>query len=389
MTRQGRAAGRADVVIVGAGIVGCSIAFQLASRGAERIALLDRDTPGQGSTSKATGGFRHQFATQVNIELSIESVKLFEQFRDVVGADLDMRRSGYLFVSEDPARGDVMQRNVALQRSLGVPSSVVGAEEATRLVPGLVVSPMTVGTYCAADGVASPTDACAGFLAAARRLGVEVHAKRRVVGIDLHGDRVIGVRTESGSIACDSVVLAAGVWTPEVADSVGVALPIRPHHRQAFMTKGDAGIPHEVPFTVDLDSGAYFHREGEGMIIGGTDHGDERGFDQRLDWSQLPTLIEALTRRLPSAEDLEIQSGWAGLREMTPDEHGLVGAIPSVSGLYIAAGFSGHGFMHSPAVGRVVADLVLTGKCEHPDITPLYPLRFSDGTISTRDSQSF
>lgn len=378
-----------DVVIVGAGIIGCSIAFQLASRGARRIALLDRGLPGDGSTSKATGGFRHQFSTRVNVELSLESVAMFQDFENVVGAPLAIRRLGYLFVSDDEQRIAAMERNVELQRSLGVQVDVLDPKALEALVPPLKVDDMTVGTFCAADGLASPTDACAGFLAAARNLGVEVYPRHEVSAIETRAGRVTGVRTELGEVACETLVLSAGVWSPAIASTVGVQLPIRPHHRQAFMTVGDAGVPASAPFTIDLDTGAYFHGEGQGLVIGGTDHGDDRGFDDRLDWSLLPRLVEALTRRLPPAENLEIQSGWAGLREMTPDEHGIVGALPGVEGGYVAAGFSGHGFMHSPAIGRIVADLVETGTCRHPDISPLSPTRFEGPEARSRDAQSF
>lgn len=379
-----------DVVVVGAGIAGASIAFHLARKGSARIGILDRALPGQGSTSKATGGFRHQFASRVNIELSIESAHVFDQFHELVGAPLDIRRVGYAFVSDEAERHAAMRHNVALQRSLGVDVSILGPDEIRRLVPGLAVGPQSAATFCAADGVASPTDACAGFLSAARRMGVEIMQNRAVTRIRVDNDRVAAVDTDAGPISCGSVILAAGVWTPALAAPLGVMLPIRPHHRQAFMALGDIGVPQDAPFTVDLDTGAYFHRESGGMVIGGTDNGDDRGFDDRLDWSLLPRLVEALTARLPAADRLSIQSGWAGLREMTPDEHGLVGPIPPIEGLFVAAGFSGHGFMHSPAVGRIIADMVIDGQCTAPDVTPLAPLRFAATTATSGDhSTSF
>jgi sarcosine oxidase subunit beta len=377
------------IAIVGAGIVGSSIAYNLASRGAKDVGVFERALPGEGSTAKATGGFRHQFGTRVNIELSKESIQVFEQFESIVGVPLQLKRVGYLFLTDDIDKAAQLRRNVDLQRSLGVDVSELGPDDITRRLPGLRVAESTMGTFCPDDGITSPTDVAAGYLSAAKRMGVEVHPRDEVRSILLQDRRVIGLETADGRVDCETVILSAGVWTPAVAATIGLDVPIRPHHRQVFMADGDAGLPKVTPFTVDLDTGAYFHREGAGLLLGGTDHGDDRGFVETLDWSLVPTLVEATISRVPAAEGVVIQSGWAGLREMTPDEHGLVGSVPGFSGLYIAAGFSGHGFMHSPAVGRIIADLVLDGRCDHPDIAALDPLRFASGATEVGDANRF
>ncbi len=367
----------AQVVIVGAGIVGASVAFHLVQAGVNDVVVLDAAQAGGGATAKATGGIRQQFDSAINVRLSIESARFFEQFEARVGTPLRFRQCGYLFLTDAADRAAALRHSVAMQQQLGVPVQLLSPDAVAGLVPGIELSHVQAASFCSADGLASPTDACSGFLSAAKHGGVRVFEDRPATGIGVIGGRVREVQTSSGPIACEVVVNAAGVGSPAVARYVGVDLPVAPHHRQVFVTDRFDRIPDGSPFTVDLDSGAYFHKESAGVILGGTDDGDTRALGEYVDWDLVPRLVGAVSRRMPPLADAAIKRGWAGLREMTPDEHAIVGALDEPAGFLCATGFSGHGFMHSPAVGRIVATLIAGGPITDLDLAPLAPQRFA------------
>jgi sarcosine oxidase subunit beta len=370
-----------QIAIVGGGIVGLSIAYHLAARGCRDVCVLDRGRLGQGATAKATGGIRQQFSSEVNIRLSQESLALFERFEEVMGSPAGLRRVGYLFLASSDRDWAWLRQAAGLQRRLGVPTQVLEPEEARRLVDGLRTDDLRGATFCATDGVADPHLVAQAFAREARHFGVRLLEDCEVTGIGLERGRVREVRVKDGTtIACDAIVNAAGVHAREVGLMAGVDLPVEPNHRQVFVAEPLAALSRPTPVTVDLGSGAYVHVEASGAILmGGTDRGDRRGYDERLDWARLPLLVEAVTHRVPALEGARVRRGWAGLREMTPDELAIVGRVSDIEGYFVAAGFSGHGFMHAPAVGRLVADLVLDGTTSGIDISPLSPDRFRHG----------
>jgi sarcosine oxidase subunit beta len=372
------AVGGADVVIVGGGIVGSSIAFHLAEAGVTRVTVLERGRLAEGSTSRATGGVRQQFSSPVHVELARESARFYESFEARVGAPLDFRQVGYLFVAETPAVRDALVRGAEVQRGLGVPVEVLDAAGVSRLQPPIRVGDATAGTFCPEDGLASPPDACLGFVAAARRAGVAVEEGRAVTGVETAGGAVRGVRTTGGPLACDLVVDAAGVWAPDVARPLGVELPIEPHHRQVCLLEECPGVAFDSPFTVDMETGAYFHGERGGLVVGGTDNGDRRGFDDANDMDVVAGALEKLSSRLPAVRDLGVRRPWAGLREMTPDGSPLVGPAGGHEGFVVVAGFSGHGFMLAPAIGRRVAAALGSGDWDR-ELAGLGPDRFGAG----------
>jgi sarcosine oxidase subunit beta len=277
-----------------------------------------------------------------------------------------------------------LQESASLQRRLGVPVECLTPKEASRLVPGLNIDDVPGATFCGTDGIADPHAVLQAFARQARRLGVRILEGHEITGIHLDGAGVRGVQMKGGeAIAADVVVNAAGVCAKEVGLMAGINIPIEPHHRQVFVAKPMAELPGPFPLTVDLRSGTYVHVERNGSIVlGGGDHGDRRGFDESLDWSLLPRLIDAVTHRFPALEAARIQRGWAGLREMTPDELAIVGPVTGVDGYFAAAGFSGHGFMHAPAIGRVMAELILDGKASTIDVSALSLERFRTGNLS-------
>ena len=329
-------------------------------------------------------GIRQQFTSEVNIRLSQESLKRFERFEEEMGASADLRQVGYLFLASSEDDWAWLQRGASLQRRLGVPVELLTPEEARRLVPGLRIDDLVGATFCGTDGIADPYAVVQAFARQARRLGVRILEGHEITGIFRDAAKIRGVRVKGGEAIVSSLVVnAAGVHARDVGQMARVQIPVEPHHRQVFVAEPMAELPGPIPMTIDLRSGTYMHVEPNGSIVlGGGDHGDRRGFDQSLDWSFLPRLIEAVTHRLPALEAAQIRRGWAGLREMTPDELAIIGPVPGVQGLFVAAGFSGHGFMHAPAVGQVMAELILDGKASTIDISALSLERFRTGQLS-------
>jgi sarcosine oxidase subunit beta len=373
----------AEIVIIGGGVIGLSIAYHLAARGCRRVCVLERDLIGQGATAKATGGIRQQFSSEINIRLSQESLKCFERFEEEMGCSADFRQVGYLFLASSEMDWAWLQEAATLQRRLGVPVEFLTPEEAWRLVPGLRIDDLLGATFCGTDGIADPYTVVQVFARQARRLGVRILEGREVVAIRVEAGRARGVGLRGAeAVAADVIINAAGVHAREVGLMAGIEIPVEPHHRQVFVAEPLAAFPGPVPLTVDLKSGSYIHVEPNGgIVMGGGDHSDRRGFDESLDWSLLPRLIEAVTHRFPALEGARIRRGWAGLREMTPDELAIVGPVSQVEGLYLAAGFSGHGFMHAPAVGLLIAELILDGKASTIDISALSLDRFRTGSL--------
>jgi sarcosine oxidase, subunit beta len=371
------------IVIIGGGIIGTSIAYHLASSEYGNVTLVERGLIGEGSTAKATGGIRQQFSSPANALLSREAVAYYHDFKAIVGEPFAFRQHGYLFVTTSADALTMARSAVVMQRGLGIAADVVTPEEAGRLNPGLRTADLAGGTYCPTDGSASPADAVQAFARQARLHGVQIRQHVRAVGIDRDGDgRVRAVLTTEGTVPAETVIIAAGPWSGQVTEMVGVQIPLSPRSRQAFAISSASWLSADLPFTVDLDSGAYLHPEQSGGVIGGTDREQSAGFEARVDESRLPRLISAVGWRFPGLADARLKHGWAGLREMTPDEHALVGPVGSVPGLWVAAGFSGHGFMHAPVIGRELARWLLTGG-PGLDLSRLDPGRFTSSQPAT------
>ncbi len=372
-----------EIAIIGGGVAGLSIAYHLAARGCRGVCVLERGQIGQGATARATGGIRQQFSREINVRLSQESLKQFERFEEEMGSSADFRQVGYLFLASRESDWAWLQEAASLQHRLGVPVELLTPEEAKRLVPGLRIDDLLGATFCGTDGIADPYAVVQTLARQARRLGVRILEGREVSGIRIEAGSVRGVGLRDGAeVAADLVVNAAGVHARDVGLMAGIEIPVEPHHRQVFVAEPLTTLPGPIPLTVDLTSGSYVHVEPNGgIVMGGGDHGDRRGFDESLDWSLLPRLIEAVTHRIPALESARIQRGWAGLREMTPDELAIVGPVPQVEGFYLAVGFSGHGLMHAPAIGKVVTELILDGKASTIDISSLSLDRFRTGQL--------
>jgi sarcosine oxidase, subunit beta len=369
----------ASVVIVGGGVMGTSAAFHLAEAGVD-VVLLERAALGSGSTSRAAGGVRAQFSDALNIQIAQRSLEAFRCFATRPGWEIDLKRSGYLFVLSREADVAEFESNVALQNRYGVPSRMLTAGEARVLCPLLAGEDILAASYSPDDGHATPEAVVQGYAYTARALGAHVRVGCEVTGIDTEHDRITSVQTSHGPIATNVVICAAGAWSRACGEMVGQALPVTPLRRQILFTEPMDDLPPGLPFTIDFATSFYFHREGPGLLMGMSDRRETPGFALETTDDWVPDLLEIASRRAPRIADAGIKGGWAGLYEVTPDHNAIIGESERVSRFLYATGFSGHGFLQGPAVGEILRDLVL----ERPpfvNIAPLSVTRFSDAML--------
>jgi sarcosine oxidase subunit beta len=383
----------ADVVIVGGGCMGCSVAWHLAQRGITNLVLLEREPQlAAGSTGKNAGGVRHQFSHAANIELSKESIGMMARFEEIVGTPIDFHQDGYLFLLSKNADVETFRKNVALQQRHGVDVRWVSNDEARVLAPGLDLAGVKGATYCPDDGVADPNGVTMGFAKGAMSRGVEIVRDVEVTGLQLSGHQVAEVRTSKGNISTPIVVNAAGPWAKSIGRMLGVDVPVEPERRHIFIASPPGGgswddpthagrVPKSKLLVIDFETTFYFHREGGGLLFGMGDPDERPGFDITVRWDFLPKVIEVAVQRLPALADAAVSHAWAGLYEMTPDHNPIIGPSSDVDGFYTIAGFSGHGFQHAPAAGRILADLI-AGRDPKFDLSPFELDRFSRRVVS-------
>ncbi|TDD25203.1 FAD-binding oxidoreductase [Kribbella turkmenica] len=369
----------ADVVIVGGGVMGTSIAFHLAEAGVERVLLLERDGLGSGSTSKAAGGVRANFSDELNIALGARSLEAFARFGERPGQEIDLHRVGYLFLLETPDQLELFRASTRLQNAAGQPTRMLGVDEAVALAPIISPDGLVGACFSPSDGHCTPESVVLGYASAARRLGATLVTGCEVTGIDADGNQIRAVRTGRGTVRTGTVVCAAGAWSRQLGELVGVDLPVTPLRRQIVVTEAIAGLPSGLPMTIDFSSTFYFHREGPGLLVGMSDPEELPGFHLNRTDTWLPRLTERMEHRAPALLDVGLTGGWAGLYENTPDHNALIGEADGVSRFLYATGFSGHGFLQGPAVGEVVRDLYLE-RTPFVDISPLHAGRFTTDT---------
>ena len=370
----------ADTVIIGGGIMGASTAYHLAKRGCTNVVVLEAgEMFGLGSTGLNAGGVRYQFASRVNIELSKLSFGMMERFADEMDQQIGLRRCGYLFMLDQPEDLEQFRRNVALQNQHGVPSRVVTTEEIASLAPEVDVSGIIGGTWCPADGLVDPHGLLQGYISNARRFGATLRTGARVEAVDVANGRVAAVRTKDDVIATQKVVIAAGPWSASIGEMVGVEIPIEPIRRQIAVTGPIPGLRSDFPFVIDFSRSLYFHREGPGILTGKSNNDEPPSFDTSVDQEWRLRHFEEAVQRLPLLADAEISAEWAGLYEVTPDDQPILGKLAEVDGLFICAGFSGHGLMHGPATGLLMAEEILDGRARTIDIDALRWERFASG----------
>ncbi|MFL5864735.1 MAG: NAD(P)/FAD-dependent oxidoreductase [Solirubrobacteraceae bacterium] len=369
----------ASVVIIGGGVIGTSAAFHLSEAGVD-VVLCERAELGSGSTSRAAGGVRAQFSDALNIQIAQRSLKAFGAFAERPGWEIDLKRSGYLFVLSRQDDMAEFQSSVELQNAHGVPSRMLTAGEARQLCPLLGGEDILGASFSPDDGHATPEAVVQGYAVAARRLGADLRVGCEVIGIETAGGEIRTVITNHGPIATSIVLCAAGAWSRRCGDMVGVALPVTPLRRQILFTEPMDDLPPELPFTIDFASSFYFHREGPGLLMGMSHGAEQPGFELQTTDDWIPDLLRIASRRAPRIAEAGIKGGWAGLYEVTPDHNAIIGESRRVGRFLYATGFSGHGFLQGPAVGEILRDLVL----ERPpfvDVGPLSVDRFSDAML--------
>jgi sarcosine oxidase subunit beta len=367
----------ADIVVIGAGIVGCSIAYHLVAQAAPKVVVVEKDLICSGSTGKSAGGIRQQFATELNVRLSLESLKMFHRMRDELGIDPEFRQVGYLFMAATGKEVDLFRRQAEFLQGHGIPVRMVSPDDIRRIVPYVRLDDIIGGAYCSTDGYAAPYEVTMGYASAARRRGVTIHEQRAVTGILKDGDRVAGVETSQGPIHAPVVVNAAGPDGGLVGVMAGVDVPVKPYRRQLFVTGPLPEFSQEPPLTIDYHRNWYFRGEMGGCLFSGPKD-DESTFDTSVDWEHLAESVAKAVARVPVLEQAEIKRGWAGSYDLSPDNNAILGAVPELPGFYLATGHSGHGFMHGPATGKLMAELILTGRTSI-DISALRLDRFRTG----------
>jgi len=385
----------ASTVIVGGGVVGCAAAFFLSERGEHDVVLLERDRLGQGTSKGGLGGIRHQFVDDLDVRLSKLAVSFWRSFEDRTGAGFEFHRRGYLFIAETALGLAQLRQPMPLYERVGVNVEMVDLAEIERLVPGIRIDDLVGGRFGAEDGYGDPLEALAGFAGSAQLGGVTIREHVAALELVREGDRVTGVRTSEGVIACERVLLATGCWTASLAATAGVAVPIWPYAR-SIMESGPYPALSHAPMTIEWESGFHFRPKGpaqrfavpnltsDGRVEKGPGAAPAAFVPGEFAPLVVPPSLEQWVRaraawRHPLFADLRITDSWACYYEMTPDDHPVVGAVPGVAGLYLAAGFSGHGFMHTPATAQLVVEEMLDGHAHTLDIADLSLERFASG----------
>ena len=386
----------ADVVIIGGGIVGASVAFHLSERGCTDVLVVEREArQGLGSTGRATGGVRAQFATAINIRMSRYSIDFFTRFEEATGHACGYEAAGYLFVATSEAQLDYLKRARERQRAEGLTNvELVGAAEIARRVPGLRTDDVLGGSFCRTDGFIAPLKVLDGFTACATKRGVRVWTETQVTGIDVRGGRVAGVETSRGRIATRAVVNASGAWAAGTARLAGVEIPVVPLRRQLVSVQPRAPLPAGLPMVIDMSDGFHFRPESRagvaaaGALLAWPDDAETPGFKTDFDPAFTEKVFRRARERAPFLADATVNASRcrAGLYEVTPDHHAIIGESREVGGLFFANGFSGHGVMHSPATGRLVSELILDGRASLLDASALAAERFASGRLPAETS---
>lgn len=380
---------RAQIVIIGGGVVGASVAFHLVERGVQDVLILEREPEqGRGSTGAATGGVRAQFETDINIKMSLYSIDFLKNWDH----DCEYDPKGYLFFATTDAQFDYLRRNVEKQRSLGVNDvHVVDPVEIAGIVPGMICDDIVGGTFGKNDGFINPLAVMRGFTEAAIRGGAAIEHGVEVLGLTVHSGRLTSVETTKGSVECDAAVVCTGARAAELAGTAGIDLPVSPQRRQIVWSKTREPLPDSLPMVIDIGTGFHFRpakdfrggNVGKDEVLFAFPDSDEQ-CSTRTDFEA--SFIEKVYARAKLRADFLYGSEVlrdrcrAGLYENTPDHHAILGGC-EVNGLYFANGFSGHGVMHSPATGRALAEIILDGKASFLDVSCLSLDRVAKGEL--------
>jgi sarcosine oxidase subunit beta len=373
----------ADAIVIGAGIMGSSTAYHLKLREFGKVVVLERGAICSGSSALASGGMRHQYSSKVGIELSKVAFTYIDRYKEEFGSEIVFNRIGYLFLATLPEQRALYEQNVALQKSLGVEVYLLDADDVERQFPYVNTEDLHAATYTPNDGYTDPYIWTTGVANRAREIGVDFRVNHEVTGITRSGNGMNRVTTDRGEFEAPILVIAAGCWSGQVGKMIDVDIPVQPQVRQQYWT---APFPKEklgvTPFTIDQSHSGSFHRRGEALLLGATPPGPP-SFNAVVDMNGIPELMEKLVHRCPVIADAEIASGYAGLFEMTPDHNGIISAVTGHEGVYVMAGFSGHGFMHGTVAGKLLTELIMDGEFKTVDVSAMNLDRFAKGELLT------
>jgi sarcosine oxidase, subunit beta len=374
----------AEVVVIGAGVIGASVAYHLAEKGCNPVIVLElHSAPGQGSTSRATGGFRAQFASEVNVRLSLLSREKLGRFEEELGVDPGYRPCGYLFLASEESQLDALREAQEIQKAAGLEEvQTVAPSEIEDINPAVRADGLVGGVFCPTDGFIRPMQVLRGYVEGACRLGARFEYGVECTGFELDGSgRIAEVRTSSGDVAAGSVVNAAGAWAALVARDVGLDLPVEPLRRQVAFTHPFDALPEDMPMTVFTEDGFHLRvRDGRVMLLWPDEPDVSDPFDQSVEEAWVESVYERARACVPclARASIDREECWAGLYEMSPDGHALLGRAPGVDNFYLANGSSGHGVMHAPALGQLLAEIIADGAASTLDAHALRPSRFTE-----------
>jgi sarcosine oxidase subunit beta len=375
----------AEVVIVGGGIVGSSIAYHLTAAGFRNVLVIERESSqGKGSTGKSMGGVRAQFSTPVNIQMSLYSIPFYASFDARLGYPCGYRPQGYLFCATNDKQLAYLKANHTTQVRLGLKDArLISADEIRSTYPQLHGEDIMGGAFCSSDGFVDPYSAMNGFMSRARDCGAELWKNTTLTGIKRDKRGISGVETDRGPVGTRIVINCAGAWAGSVAKIVGIDLPVEPLRRMLVPTEPFDQFPHMAPMIVDMSNGFHFRPEGAGFLLAWNDPEEVAGFNTDFELSFIEKILTRAAERVPVFENLAVnpKRAWAGLYEMSPDHHAILGRVAEVPGFFLANGFSGHGVMHAPATGKIISDLILKGKTDLIDASVLNLARFAEGRM--------
>jgi len=374
----------ADVVLIGGGIVGSSIAYHLVAAGCKKVLVIERETAqGKGSTGKSMGGVRAQFSTPVNIQMSLYSIPFYASFEERLGYPCDYRPQGYLFCATNEKHMAYLRANYEKQVAMGLKNvRLVAGDEIRSMFPLLRGNDIVGGSFCSTDGFVDPYSAMIGFMTWAADHGATLWKNATVTAIARRG-ATFEVTTTRESVSTPAVVNCAGPWAAEIARMAGIGLPVEPLRRMLVPTEPFDRFPHTAPMIVDMSTGFHFRPESRGFLLAWNDPEETPGYKTDFDASFIEKILARAADRVPVFENVEVdpKRAWAGLYEMTPDHHPILGESPEVPGFFFANGFSGHGVMHAPATGKILSDLILTGKTDLIEASLLNFSRFAEGRM--------
>ncbi|HEX3322777.1 MAG TPA: FAD-binding oxidoreductase [Terriglobales bacterium] len=375
----------ADVVLIGGGIVGSSIAWHLTAAGCKSVLILERESAqGKGSTGKSMGGVRAQFSTPINVQMSLYSIPFYANFQEHTGEESGYRPQGYLFCATNDKHMAYLRMNHEKQVAMGLKAArIITGDEIRGMFPQLRADDIVGGAFCSTDGFVDPYLSMTGFTAWAVDHGATLWKQADVTAIHCDAEGISGVETTRGCISTRKVVNCAGAWAPSIAKMAGIDLPVEPLRRMLVPTEPFDEFPHTAPMIIDMSNGFHFRPESRGFLFAWNDPEETPGFKTDFEPSFIEKILTRAADRVPCFENVAVnpKRAWAGLYEMTPDHHPILGGVPEVPGFYCANGFSGHGVMHAPSTGKILSDIVLTGSTNLVDAKLLDLARFKEGRM--------